>query len=68
MTFSMVVLNLFHGWHAFMYVVRSMSVGGVSGSDVNLQDEWCLKWASENLIIDLCDASCVHFFKNIWRL
>lgn len=63
MTFSMVVLNLFHGWHAFIYVVRSMSVGGVSGSDVNLQDEWCQKWASENIIIDLCNASCVHFLR-----
>ncbi len=30
---------------------------------VNLQDEWCQKWASENIIIDLCNASCVHFLR-----
>lgn len=32
------------------------------------QDEWCQKWASENLIIDLCDASCVHFLRIFWCL
>lgn len=30
-------------------------------NNVISESEWCLKWASGNLIFDLCDASCVLF-------